>query len=88
MGRPPRTAPKSVADRDELDRGFRRLTPEARALVVLHHYLDLSLPEVAAILGIPLGTAKSRLHRALQLMRASLEADSRLSQDLAEGRPA
>ena len=75
-----------LADRDELDRGFRGLAPEARALVVLHHYLDLSLPEVALILGIPVGTAKSRLHRALQLMRASLEADARHSPDLAEAR--
>src|SRR5262245_9157188 len=73
-----------VADRDELDRGFRRLAPEARAIVVLHHYLDLSLPEIALILGIPVGTAKSRLHRALQQMRASLEADARLGPELAE----
>ena len=73
-----------VADRDELDRGFRRLSPEARAIVVLHHYLDMSLPEVALILGIPLGTAKSRLHRALQQMRASIEADARLGPELAE----
>jgi RNA polymerase sigma-70 factor (ECF subfamily) len=78
----------AVADRDELDRGFRRLTPDARALVVLHHYLDLPLPEVAAILGIPLGTAKSRLHRALQQMRASIEADARLDPEQPEGRPA
>jgi len=74
----------AVADRDELERGFRRLEPEARALVVLHHYLDLSLPEVALILGVPVGTAKSRLHRALQLMRASLEADARPTAELAE----
>jgi RNA polymerase sigma factor (sigma-70 family) len=73
-----------VVDRDELDRGFRRLAPDARAIVVLHHYLDLPLPEVAVILGIPVGTAKSRLHRALQLMRASLEADARLGAELAE----
>ena len=73
-----------VADRDELDRGFRRLAPEARAIVVLHHYLDVSLPDIALILGIPVGTAKSRLHRALQDMRASLEADARLGQELAE----
>ena len=76
----------ALANRDELDRGFRRLTPDARALVVLHHYLDLPLPEAAAILGIPLGTAKSRLHRALQQMRASIEADARLDPDQPEGR--
>ena len=40
-------------DRDQLERGFSRLEPEARALIVLHHYLDLPLPEVAIALGIP-----------------------------------
>jgi RNA polymerase sigma factor (sigma-70 family) len=74
----------AIVDRDELDRGFRRLAPEARAIVVLHHYLDLSLPEIGLILGIPVGTAKSRLHRALQEMRASMEADGRLGPELAE----
>jgi RNA polymerase sigma factor (sigma-70 family) len=74
-----------LADRDQLDRGFSRLGPEARAVVVLHHYLDLPLPEVAIALGIPLGTAKSRLHRALQTMRAALDADARPRSDLPEG---
>jgi RNA polymerase sigma-70 factor (ECF subfamily) len=76
----------SMADRDQLERGFSRLEPEARALIVLHHYLDLPLPEVAIALGIPLGTAKSRLHRALQVMRAALDADARPRAELAEGR--
>src|SRR6476469_5580608 len=76
----------SVTDRDQLERGFSRLEPEARALIVLHHYLDLPLPEVATALGIPLGTAKSRLHRALQAMRAALDADARPRAELAEGR--
>jgi RNA polymerase sigma-70 factor (ECF subfamily) len=75
-----------MADRDQLERGFSRLEPEARALIVLHHYLDLPLPEVASVLGIPLGTAKSRLHRALQSMRAVLDADARPMPDVAEGR--
>ena len=78
----------SIADRDQLERGFLRLEPEMRAVIVLHHYLDLTLPDVAASLGIPLGTAKSRLHRALALMRAALEADSRVSPELVEGGPA
>ena len=76
----------SMANRDQLERGFRRLEPEARALIVLHHYLDLPLPEVAIALGIPLGTAKSRLHRALQSMRAALDADARPRAELVEGR--
>jgi RNA polymerase sigma-70 factor, ECF subfamily len=79
-------ATSSMADRDQLERGFNRLEPEARALIVMHHYLDLPLPEVAITLGIPLGTAKSRLHRALQSMRAALDADDRPRSDITEGR--
>jgi RNA polymerase sigma factor (sigma-70 family) len=75
----------AMADRDELERGFRRLEPEQRALIVLHHYLDLPLPEVASALGIPLGTAKSRLHRSLQVMRAAIEADARPRMGIPEG---
>jgi RNA polymerase sigma factor (sigma-70 family) len=77
-----------IADRDQLERGFSRLEPEARALIVLHHYLDLPLPEIATTLGIPLGTAKSRLHRGLQVMRAALDADDRSRPEVTEGRPA
>jgi RNA polymerase sigma-70 factor (ECF subfamily) len=77
-----------ITDRDRLERGFSRLEPEVRAIIVLHHYLDLPLPEVAAVLGIPLGTAKSRLHRALQVMRAALDADDRVHPEIREGRPA
>jgi len=62
-----------VADRDLLDRALARLQPEARALVVLHHYLGLSLPEAADVLGIQLGTAKSRLSRTLDAIRANVE---------------
>jgi RNA polymerase sigma-70 factor (ECF subfamily) len=67
----------TIADRDQLERGFLRREPEMRAVIVLHHFLDLPLADVAATLGIPLGTAKSRLHRALGLMRAALDADAR-----------
>src|SRR6476646_5198491 len=85
---PSMTDPVSmIADRDQLERGFLRLDPELRAVIVLHHYLDLPLPAVAATLGIQLGTAKSRLHRALGLMRAALEADARAMPDYAEGHP-
>jgi len=78
----------AVADRDQLERGFIRLEPEMRAVIVLHHYLDLSLPDVAASLEIPLGTAKSRLHRAVGLLRAALDADARGRPELPEGRSA
>ena len=67
----------SVADRDQLERAFRRISIDHRAVVVLHHYLDLPLDEVADVLGIPSGTAHSRLHHAMRALRAALEAESR-----------
>ena len=69
----------SVATRDALDRGFRRLPPEQAAVFVLHHYLGWPLNEIAETLGIPLGTVKSRLHYATSTLRAALEADARPS---------
>jgi RNA polymerase sigma-70 factor (ECF subfamily) len=66
-----------IAVRDQLERGFRRLSVEQRAVIVLHHYLGLSLADAADTLGIPLGTMQSRLSRATQVMRAALEADER-----------
>jgi RNA polymerase sigma factor (sigma-70 family) len=68
---------QSVHDRDQLERAFRRLTPEQRAVLVFHHYLELPVAETAARLGIPVGTAKSRLHHATAALRASLEAEAR-----------
>ena len=67
----------SVVDRDPLERGFRRLSIDHRAVVVLHHYLDLPLDEVADVLGVPAGTVRSRLHHAMRGLRAALEADAR-----------
>jgi RNA polymerase sigma-70 factor (ECF subfamily) len=61
-----------VMDREIVEDALRRLEPSWRALVVLHYFLDMPLPEAAAVLGIPLGTAKSRLHRSLDLMRTSI----------------
>jgi RNA polymerase sigma-70 factor (ECF subfamily) len=63
--------------RDQLERGFRRLTPEHRAILVVHHYLGLPAAEAAVVLDIPLGTFKSRLSRAGAAVRASLDADER-----------
>ena len=68
----------SVVDRDEVERALRRLQPDQRAVVVLHYFLGLPLPETADALGIPLGTAKSRLHRSLAAMRADLNIVSSL----------
>ena len=67
----------SLVDRDEVERGFRRLPPEQRAILVLHHYLGLGLNEIGEVLDIPAGTARSRLHYAHRAMRALLEADAR-----------
>jgi RNA polymerase sigma-70 factor, ECF subfamily len=67
----------TVVDRDRLDRGFRRLPPQQAAIFVLHHYVGLTLPEIAEELGIPLGTVKSRLHYATEALRAALDADAR-----------
>ena len=67
----------TVVDRDEIERAFRRLTLEQRAILVFRHYLGLSLEEVADRLAIPVGTAKSRLFHATSALRASLEADAR-----------
>jgi RNA polymerase sigma factor (sigma-70 family) len=66
----------SVVDRDALDRAFRRLTVEQRAVFVLHHHLGLPLVEIAETLGVPAGTARSRLHFATRALRAALEADA------------
>ena len=66
----------AVADRDELERAFRRLSIEQRAVFVLHHYLGLPLVEVAELLDIPAGTARSRLHYAIAGLREALSADA------------
>ncbi len=67
----------SIAQRDQLERAFDRLPPEQRAILVLRHYLGLEPTEIAETLGIPAGTARSRLHYAHREMRAALEADAR-----------
>jgi RNA polymerase sigma factor (sigma-70 family) len=66
-----------VADRDQLERAFRRLTPDQRAVLVLQHSNGLSLAEIADVLGIPVGTAGSRIHHATRALRAAIEADDR-----------
>ena len=67
----------AVVDRDQLERGFQRLSIDHRAVVVLHHYLDMPLDRVADTLGIPTGTVRSRLHHAMRGLRAALDADAR-----------
>jgi RNA polymerase sigma factor (sigma-70 family) len=70
-----------TADRDELERGFRRLSVEHRTTVVLRYFADLSLAELADAMEIPLGTAKSRLHHAERALRAVLEAGARATRE-------
>ena len=68
---------RSVIDRDEIERGFRRLSMDHRTVVVLHHYLDLPLEAIAEIVGVSSGTVASRLHYAMRGLRAALDADAR-----------
>jgi RNA polymerase sigma-70 factor (ECF subfamily) len=71
---------REIADRDQLEQGFRHLSVDHRAVVVLHHYVGLPMPEVADALGIPTGTAKSRYHHAMAALRAALDAQARLDE--------
>jgi len=74
-----------IADRELLDRALRRLDPEWRVGVVLHYFVGLSVPEVSAITGVPLGTVKSRLHRAVAQLRDHVVADLAPTGQPAEG---
>jgi len=76
-GPPTADAQASVAQRDELERAFRHLSGEHRAVLVMHHYLGLSVSEIGEAMGLSPGTVRSRLHYARQHMRAALEADAR-----------
>src|SRR4026209_1324337 len=66
----------AVADREQLERGFERLRPAQRGGGVLPFYSGFSAAEIARMLGIPEGTARSRLHYATEAMRAALQADA------------
>jgi RNA polymerase sigma-70 factor (ECF subfamily) len=67
----------AIADREQLDRAFRTLTTEQRAAIVLQYYRDLTLPQIAEVLQVPLGTVRSRLHYAKRALRSAIEADAR-----------
>jgi RNA polymerase sigma-70 factor (ECF subfamily) len=82
-----RDASRDIADRDELERGFRRLKVEQRTVLVMTHYLGMTAREVAETLDIPVGTVQSRLLHAVRAMRAVLEADARPAQIAEGGRP-
>jgi RNA polymerase sigma-70 factor (ECF subfamily) len=65
----------SIDDRDALERAFRRLSPEHRAVAVLHHHAGMPLASIAEVAGVPVGTVKSRLHYATRILRETLAAD-------------
>lgn len=66
----------AFADRQVIDAALARLSPGHRAVVALHYLLGMPLPDVAHTLGVPLGTAKSRLHYALAAMRVTVTESS------------
>ena len=74
----------AVADRDQLERGFRRLTMDHRVVLVLHFLLGMTPEQVGETLGITRWTVYSRLERATKAMRAALEADTRPASPAAE----
>lgn len=76
---------RSISDRDELEQAFRRLPLDQRAVFVLHHHVGLPLVAVAETLGIPDGTARSRLHYATRALRTAFDA-ARVQTELLEGR--
>jgi RNA polymerase sigma-70 factor (ECF subfamily) len=78
---------RSISDRDELEQAFQQLPLDQRAVFVLHHHVGLPLVAVAETLGIPQGTARSRLHYATRALRAAFEA-GQAQITLQEGRPA
>jgi len=74
----------ALALHDQLERGLARLPVEQRAVIVLVYYFDLPLAEASQALGIPLGTTKSRLNRAMHSLRSAVEADERERSDITE----
>jgi RNA polymerase sigma-70 factor (ECF subfamily) len=75
-----RTVPDSLmglAERDRIERGLRRISVEHRTVLALHYYVDLPLEQIATALDVPVGTVKSRIHRAQRSLRSVLEADAR-----------
>jgi RNA polymerase sigma factor (sigma-70 family) len=66
-----------ISDREEITRAFGRLNADQRAVIVLQYYRDLTLPQIAELLQVPIGTVRSRSHYAKRVLRAAIEADSR-----------
>jgi RNA polymerase sigma-70 factor, ECF subfamily len=69
----------SIDEREALERAFRGLSPEHRAVFVMHHHAGLPLASIAEIVGIPLGTVKSRLHTSIRNLRTALEIEAEIA---------
>ena len=82
----PRSATSGLETRETLERAFASLGTEHRAVVVLHHYVGLPGDEVAEVLGIPHGTVRSRLHYAMQRLRAAIETEADEGETMADAR--
>ena len=80
--------PAAFADRDRMERALGLLPVDQRAVIVLHFYVGLPLTEAAMVLDIPAGTAKSRLHRGLETLRASMGGHPASPSQLRQERPA
>jgi RNA polymerase sigma-70 factor, ECF subfamily len=80
--------PTAFAERDRMERELGALPIEQRAVIVLHFYLGLPLTEAAMVLDIPTGTAKSRLHRGLETLRASMTPEHGVRTQRPQERPA
>lgn len=76
----------SVEDRDELERAFQKLSPEHRAVFVMHHHAGLPLATISEVVGVPIGTVKSRLHHSIKNLRAVLTGEAEVA--LVEARTA
>jgi RNA polymerase sigma-70 factor (ECF subfamily) len=66
----------AIEDRDALERAFEGLSPEHRAVFVMHHHAGLPLAAIAEVVGVPIGTVKSRLHHSIRNLRAALESQA------------
>lgn len=77
-----------LADRELVAAAMRQLDERDRAVIVLHYFLGMPLSEVASVLGIPIGTVKTRLHRALVAMRAEVVDEPATPSPVEGGQPA
>ncbi len=62
------------AEREVLVAALQRIPVELQLAIELHYWQELSIDELAAALGVPPGTVKSRLHRARALLREAMES--------------